>query len=57
MTFVYRYYDQAELERQLNARATVPDITYRGKIGRIDLVQGFDDAQCRRACDQTHLRA
>jgi arylformamidase len=26
MTFVYRYYDQAELERQLNARATVPDI-------------------------------
>jgi hypothetical protein len=21
MTFVYRYYDQAELERQLNARA------------------------------------
>jgi arylformamidase len=24
---VYRYYDQAELERQLNARATVPDIT------------------------------
>ena len=27
MTFVYRYYDQAELERQLNARATVPDIT------------------------------
>jgi hypothetical protein len=23
MTFVYRYYDQAELERQLNARATV----------------------------------
>ena len=27
MTLVYRYYDQAELERQLNARATVPDIT------------------------------
>src|SRR5262245_491892 len=27
MTFVYRYYDQAELDRQLNARATVPDIT------------------------------
>jgi arylformamidase len=27
VTFVYRYYDQAELERQLNARATVPDIT------------------------------
>jgi arylformamidase len=27
MTFVYRYYDQAELERQLNARATVLDIT------------------------------
>jgi arylformamidase len=27
MTFVYRYYDQAELERQLNARGTVPDIT------------------------------
>src|ERR1700730_3392888 len=27
MTFVYRYYNQAELERQLNARATVPDIT------------------------------
>jgi arylformamidase len=26
MTFVYRYYDQPELERQLNARATVPDI-------------------------------
>jgi arylformamidase len=26
LTFVYRYYDQAELERQLNARATVPDI-------------------------------
>ena len=26
MTLVYRYYDQAELERQLNARATVPDI-------------------------------
>jgi arylformamidase len=26
MTFVYRYYDQAELERQLNARATVSDI-------------------------------
>jgi arylformamidase len=26
VTFVYRYYDQAELERQLNARATVPDI-------------------------------
>jgi arylformamidase len=26
MSFVYRYYDQAELERQLNARATVPDI-------------------------------
>src|SRR5262249_26434245 len=26
MTFVYRYYDQAELERQLNARGTVPDI-------------------------------
>jgi arylformamidase len=25
MTLVYRYYDQAELERQLNARATVPD--------------------------------
>ena len=27
MTCVYRYYDQSELERQLNARATVPDIT------------------------------
>jgi len=27
MAFVYRYYDQAELERQLNARATVPDFT------------------------------
>src|SRR5215471_18722298 len=27
MTFVYRYYEQDELERQLNARATVPDIT------------------------------
>jgi len=27
MTFVYRYYDQPELERQLNARATVPDTT------------------------------
>jgi len=27
MTLVYRYYDQAELERQLDARATVPDIT------------------------------
>jgi arylformamidase len=27
MTFVYRYYDQAELERQLNARGTVADIT------------------------------
>ena len=27
MTLVYRYYDQAELERQLNARAIVPDIT------------------------------
>src|SRR5262245_18768449 len=27
MSFVYLYYDQAELERQLNARATVPDIT------------------------------
>ena len=27
MTLVYRYYDQAELERQLNARAAVPDIT------------------------------
>jgi arylformamidase len=27
MTFVYRYYDQAELERHLNARATVADIT------------------------------
>ena len=27
MTLVYRYYDQAELERQLNARATVPDMT------------------------------
>jgi arylformamidase len=27
MTFVHRYYDQPELERQLNARATVPDIT------------------------------
>src|SRR5262249_53918453 len=26
MSLVYRYYDQAELERQLNARATVPDI-------------------------------
>jgi hypothetical protein len=26
VTFVYRYYDQDELERQLNARATVPDI-------------------------------
>src|SRR5262245_12152810 len=26
MTFVYRYYDRAELERQLNARATVSDI-------------------------------
>jgi arylformamidase len=26
VTLVYRYYDQAELERQLNARATVPDI-------------------------------
>jgi arylformamidase len=26
MAFVYRYYDQPELERQLNARATVPDI-------------------------------
>src|SRR5260221_11695489 len=26
MSFVSRYYDQAELERQLNARATVPDI-------------------------------
>jgi hypothetical protein len=26
MAFVYRYYDQAELERQLNVRATVPDI-------------------------------
>jgi hypothetical protein len=29
MSFVYRYYDQAELERQLNARATVPDIALR----------------------------
>jgi len=27
MTLVYRYYDQSELERQLNARATVPDLT------------------------------
>jgi len=27
MTLVYRNYDQSELERQLNARATVPDIT------------------------------
>ena len=27
MSFVYRYYDQAELDHQLNARATVPDIT------------------------------
>src|SRR5262249_38425484 len=27
MAFVYRYYDQAELERQLNARATVPDFS------------------------------
>jgi arylformamidase len=27
MSFVYRYYDQPELERQLNARATVADIT------------------------------
>jgi len=27
MTLVYRYYDRSELERQLNARATVPDIT------------------------------
>src|SRR5262245_51145605 len=27
MTFVYRYYDQPELERQLNARATVSDTT------------------------------
>ena len=27
MSLVYRYFDQAELERQLNARATVPDIT------------------------------
>ena len=26
MSFVYRYYDQAELDHQLNARATVPDI-------------------------------
>ena len=26
MTFVYRYFDQAELERQLNARGTVPDV-------------------------------
>jgi arylformamidase len=26
VSLVYRYYDQAELERQLNARATVPDI-------------------------------
>jgi arylformamidase len=26
VTFVYRYYDQDELERQLNARATIPDI-------------------------------
>ena len=26
MAFVYRDYDQPELERQLNARATVPDI-------------------------------
>jgi arylformamidase len=26
VSYVYRYYDQAELERQLNARATVPDI-------------------------------
>ena len=26
MSYVYRYYDQSELERQLNARATVPDI-------------------------------
>jgi hypothetical protein len=25
MTFVYRYYDQAELEGRLNARGTVPD--------------------------------
>jgi arylformamidase len=27
MTLVYRYYDQAELERQLNARGTVPDVS------------------------------
>jgi hypothetical protein len=27
VTFAYRYYDRPELERQLNTRATVPDIT------------------------------
>src|SRR5438046_2173283 len=26
MTLVYRYYDQAELECQLNARGTAPDV-------------------------------
>jgi arylformamidase len=40
MSLVYRYYDQAELERQLNARATVPDITpilaqYASESGRM----------------------
>jgi hypothetical protein len=37
MSFVYRYYDQAELERQLNARATVPDIALRYASARARL--------------------
>ena len=32
MTLVYRYYDQAELERQLNARATVPGTSWSSPI-------------------------
>jgi arylformamidase len=42
MTFVYRYYDQAELERQLNARATVPD---------------FAPFLTRYASESAHMRA
>ena len=47
MTLVYRYYDQAELERQLNARATVPDITpilarYTSESARGDRRAGTD---------------
>lgn len=49
MTFVYRYYDQAELERQLNARATVPDIAPILKRYASESARMRDRLPCRLA--------